>query len=270
MQRNHNQTVTDEFVLLVPASPSEALGEATFLPEWFAGSLYSSDVRPITLDEIREVARKLDGGRAAQFGALLALRGALERDDTLALGEALKRMENVYRLRSRAKNLDQLIPEGHIEYARVLREIRILRETVAQGTGMSEEEVMAAATHSRPGPKAEKDPRRLLSCEVSSFLCAGVKLVLWSNKGALWPAIYCPDAQRALYVHTFFRAPIGGLSFRICPYDGQQFFQERPNQEYCCTSHREAHRMARFRNNQKRKAAEVGKDRKNHGPKKAR
>jgi hypothetical protein len=71
------------------------------------------------------------------------------------------------------------------------------------------------------------------------------------------PAIYCPDMKVALYIHNFFIAPLAGPGFRICPYDGEQFFQKQPNQDYCCPAHREAHRVARHRAKNKEKKNHV-------------
>jgi hypothetical protein len=91
------------------------------------------------------------------------------------------------------------------------------------------------------------------------------QIVLWWMDGEFRPAIYCKDIESALYIHTFFIAPIGGLGFRICPYDGDQFFQQRPNQDYCCPAHREAHRVARFRNEKKLKMAKAKDNRRKDG-----
>lgn len=71
---------------------------------------------------------------------------------------------------------------------------------------------------------------------------------------------FCGHSKRgvirtALYIHTFFIAPTRGL--RICPYDGEQFFQDRPNQEYCTPAHREAHRVKRARWRKKIKELEA-------------
>jgi hypothetical protein len=84
------------------------------------------------------------------------------------------------------------------------------------------------------------------------------EIVLWLVDGTFRPAIYCSDTKTALYIHTFFIASIGGLGWRICPYshcEKKQFFQDKPNQDYCCPAHREAHRVARWRDERKKKLA---------------
>ena len=233
------------------------MGEATFASEAFG----LSHVRAITLEEIRAATKKLKGTEAARFDALLSLKGALESGDQLALNRAKERMEKFYRLRqeemSRAADPDL---------------DRQLGGLFAPWAGLSPEETAKYMHGVRSGPKAAKDLRRMFSYEVSQAVGSPfpTEVVLWWYEGEFRPAIYCSDTKAALYIHAFFLAPGGGLSFRICPYDGEQFFQDRPNQEYCCPAHREAHRVARFRDNKKRRAVERGKDRRNHGTQKTR
>jgi hypothetical protein len=256
VNRDRYKTVT-QFALLIPASELEAMGEATFESEAFG----TSHVRAISLEEIKAVQRKLRGLEAARFGALLFLRGALESRDQLALLRAKERMEEFYRLRQaeRTKTAD---PD----------EDRQLGAAFSQWAGLSAEETAKYMLGLRTGPKAAKDLRRLFSFEVTEAVGSMLqtRTVLWWFGGAFRPAIHCLDAKTALYVHTFFLSPVGALGFRICPYDGEQFFQDRPNQEYCCVAHREAHRVARFRDRQKRRVAESGKDRRKHGTQKTR
>lgn len=256
MNRYHNKTVTG-FALLLPASALEAVGEATFASEAFG----PSHVRPVTLDELRATAKKLRGEDAARFGALLALRDALESGDQLALDRARERMERLYRFRQteQPKTADQ---SG----------VDQLGAVFAPRTGLPPTETAKYMLGMRSGPKANENPIRLFSYEVSEAVGSlfAAQVVLWWVNGAFRPAIYCLDINTALYIHTFFLAPVGGLSFRICPYDGEQFFQDRPNQEYCCPAHREAHRVARFRDNKRRKEAERGKEGRKHGTKKTR
>lgn len=260
MNRDRYKTVTG-FAILVPALASEAMGQATFLSE--ADRVHH--VRAITLDEVKAAAKKLRGAEAARFDALLSLRGALESRDQLALSTAKERMKEFYRLRQAEKPKITDFDEDDYE--------RFLGEIIADRVGLPPEEAGKYISGKRPGPSAEANPQRWFSYEVSQavgFPLENAQVVLWWINGEFRPAIYCPDAKTALYIHTFFLAPVGGLGFRICPYDGEQFFQERPNQEYCCPAHREAHRVARFRDKQKRKATKRGKGGKRHGTQKAR
>lgn len=264
MTRDQNKAVTG-FTLLIPALPSEAMGEATFLSE----SDHVHHVRAITLVEIKATARRLRGAETARFDALLSLRDALESRDQLALERALGHIKEFYRLRQAEEPESATFDKDFSEddYERFLGEMRWAR------VGLSPEETGKYIRGRRLGPRAEADPRRLFSYEVSQavgFHSEDAKVVLWWVDGEFRPAIYCPDAKTALYIHTFFLAPTGGLGFRICPYDGEQFFQDRPNQEYCCPAHREAHRVARFRDKKKRKAAESAQKARKHGTKKAR
>ena len=104
----------------------------------------------------------------------------------------------------------------------------------------------------RPGPNALKNPHRLLFLAVSNTVGMWPQVVLWWVDGK-FVAIDCigPNHEHAmkiaLYIHTFFLAPTGARGFRICPFDGEQFFQDKTNQEYCCPAHRDAHRVKRWR-----------------------
>jgi hypothetical protein len=263
VKRDHYETVTNKesFALLIPTSPSEAMGEATFMGEIGA----PQPVRPVTLQVLKKTAREMKGAAAAHFGALLALRDALEACDKLALAKAYERMERVYRLRE-TESAPSMNPESD----------RKVGEIFSPYVGLSPEETRRYMDGLRLGPRAKDNPQMLLSYEVSKCVNGLMdgQIVLWWVNGAFRPAIYCSDVKTALYIHTFFIAPTGGPGFRICPYDGEQFFQDRPNQDYCCPAHREAHRVARWRAGQKQKAAkqkEQAKDsRRKHGTQKAR
>ena len=100
MSRDRYKTVTskESFVLLISASPQEAMGEATFLSESMPGVVSPVPVRPVTLKEVKEAAAKLKGIEGKHFNALLALRWALEAQDNLAIANAKERMERVYQL----------------------------------------------------------------------------------------------------------------------------------------------------------------------------
>lgn len=270
MNRDRYNTVTG-FVILIPASESEAMGEALFFP----GLCGPSYVRAIALEEIKKTARKLRGSEGKLFGALLALRGAFENRDSLALERAKTLVEEVYRLQD-----IELGPEKQ-------RDTEVLEawaRPFAASLGLSLRETARYLEGRRPSPKITEDLRRLFSYEVTRAVSrpgdpsVGTlrsvgkepRLVLWWFEGEFRPAIHCPDVKTALYIHTFFLAPTGAVGFRICPYDGEQFFQDRPNQEYCCPAHREAHRVARFRDNQRRKAEKRAKEEKRHGTQKTR
>jgi hypothetical protein len=243
MTRDWHKTVTskDNFVLLVQAvPPQKSVGEATFSTE--IGT--PSPVHPVTLDELRSTAKKLRGSDSLEFLALLALRGALEAGDGLALANAKERLEDVYRRQQKERAL--LLPEDKESRKK-------FGEQLAPSIGLSPEESLKHYEGLRPGPRAMENPSRLFSWAVSNTICLWPQLALWSVHGKFVPAIFCDGVNHdhamkiALFIHTFFLAPVGGLGFRICPYDGEQFFQDRPNQEYCKPAHREAHRVKRAR-----------------------
>jgi hypothetical protein len=251
MKRDQYKTVTDKqsFAILIPTWPEEAMGEATFEKE--IGT--PQPVRPITVEELKKAARKLSGVDGDLFFALLALRGALEAHDELMLVKAEKRLENAYLLRERDHASRQLPQheESHRQFGK----------SIAPLIGLPPDESLKHWDGLRPGPRAKADPYRLISFEVSQRVGGtNAEIVLWWVNGKFIPAIFCKDVETAIYIHTFFVVPTGGIGFRICPHCSEQFFQDRPNQEYCIPAHREAHRVARWRNEKKVRTTETRTD----------
>jgi hypothetical protein len=258
--RDSYKTVTskESFALLIPASPKDATGEATFQMELGA----PQPVRAVTLPELKAAAKKLKGSAGAMFFALLALRDALESRDELALQAAKQRLERAYVLRES----EAPAPFPADEDSR-----RLFASQIASLVGMSAEESLKHYEGLRPGPRAKADLHRLISYEVShSVGLMNADIALWWWKGAFRPAIYCKNIETALYVHTFFIAPTGEIGFRICPYCTEQFFQDRPNQDYCRPAHREAHRVARWRATKKTATEKETINRRRDGAHKAR
>jgi hypothetical protein len=256
VKRDPYKTVTskESFAILIPTSPEKAMGEATFQQEFGQ----PVPVRAVTLEELKSAPRKMKGEAGDYFLALLTLKGALEGRDELQFAKAKDRLEKVYRLREAAQAASQ--SPRHEESRRQFS------EWLATVIGLPPDESLKHFDGLRPGPRAKANPSRLLSYEVSQRVgLMNAQIVLWWMDGEFRPAIYCKDIESALYIHTFFIAPIGGLGFRICPYDGDQFFQQRPNQDYCCPAHREAHRVARFRNEKKLKMAKAKDNRRKDG-----
>lgn len=244
MSRDSNDTVTKNrgFALLVHAVPPQAsMGEATFLAE--IGP--PVPVRPVTLEELKMVAKKLRGVHAKEFDALLALRGAIEAQDELALAKAKERLQEVYRLREREDAAHRPLQD---EESR-----RKFGELIAPSIGSSPEESLKHYSGLRPGPRAMENPSLLLSQEVSRIVGVWAQIALWWVNERFGPAIYCRGLDHdfamriALYVHTFFIAPSGQIGIRVCPYCSEQFWQDQSNKDYCRISHRENHRVARSR-----------------------
>jgi hypothetical protein len=252
-------TSKESFVILVPASLENAAGEGNFLPELYG----PQPVRVVTLPELKKEGLKLRDSAGAMFFALLALRDALESRDDLALEDSKARLERAYLLRK---------SEYSVRYPDVGKRRRVFASQLASPvriSSMSVEESLQYIEGLRPGPQAKTDLHRLISYEVS----CSVRLAnagLWWWRGAFRPAIYCLDIETALYFHTFFIAPTGKIGFRICPYCTDQFFQQRPNQDYCRVAHREAHRVARWRNKKKTVTGEETIKRRHDGAHKAR
>jgi hypothetical protein len=259
MTRDHNKAVTgkEAFALLIPASPKEAVGEATFQMELAA----PQPMRLFTLADARQAAKKLTGAAGDRFFALLALRGALESRDVLALDDAKKRLERTY--------LSQE-PRHPFQPSANDPERQRFAELMANYIGLSPEESLKHLEGRRAGPKAQADPHRLLSYEITREVSLKAQIALWWKEGHFRPAIYCMDLETAYYVHTFFIAPTGELGYRVCPKCSEIFFQDRPNDVYCSPGHRESHRVKRWRHNKKRKAVQTVNKEAKDGTQKAR
>lgn len=78
----------------------------------------------------------------------------------------------------------------------------------------------------------------------------GADLILWRMGTRFTPAFFCGTHHTAVYAMVLF-----GKRWRICPYAacGKWFVPRLPTQDYCCPQHREAHRVARWRERLKKK-----------------
>ena len=85
-----------------------------------------------------------------------------------------------------------------------------------------------------------------------------VRLVLWwFQKGGevLTPAIFCPDLKTAIFVKGLLE------EIRCCPRCEKLFIPKNSKVEYCSPAHRDAHRMARWRQQKETKRATKKKKR---------
>lgn len=93
-------------------------------------------------------------------------------------------------------------------------------------------------------------PQRRLS-QLLSWQLDSVRLVLWWTGKRFLPALYCAGGiVDAALVRTLLSI-VGAKGLRVCPHCSKPFLQTRPDQDYCCVAHREAHRVARWRANKK-------------------
>lgn len=245
MQRGRINTVTD-FPVLIPSSPGEQEGVATFLTE--LGPL--QPVRTLRNADLSNAHRVMSVQEANHFAAMDMLRRALgPKPDPLAMERAGELLREAYHLRR--KERDTVRPNAasweNSDFARALQ---------ALGGLPSGKDALEIYEGLRPGPRASADPRWLLSHEVSQAL-REAQLVLWWNKRRFLPAIYCPNLRTAFYARALLDI-VGTKSFRVCAYCGDLFRQKRTDQNYCSIAHREAHRVARWRAGQKLKAQVKG------------
>lgn len=93
-------------------------------------------------------------------------------------------------------------------------------------------------------------PEKPLAALITKLLLE-VRIVYWNiGKGktvVVTPGIYCPDYKTAITVKV-----ILDTDFRVCPRCHSPFVAKRPKQQCCSIECREAHRVARWREKQRR------------------
>jgi hypothetical protein len=247
------------FALLVPSEqPGEGRAEGTFLPPIVRSRkgagvefLPQSSVRVVQLREIRKASGDAKGADGQLFSALLALRTALAGKDGLALGSAKARMEQSRDTRQRQYEKEQF--KRLESYGSTTSQVRAMFPkgiALPSDNAGVESKLLRIWPDTDSGATTWENISKLFAFAVSEVVDRS-RLVLWWFKGEFRPAIYCEDIEVAVYVHAFLIAPTGELGFRSCPHCTEQFFQNRPNQEYCSPAHGNAHRAARSREKQK-------------------
>lgn len=285
MNRDTYKTVTG-FVLLVPASKFEAMGRANFL-----ASFQEKYVRVVSLEDIQRTAARLKGVDADHFDACLYLKATMN-GDTFAIVKSVDRFARVLDARQEASDardrrereerIKKKVQSGWVAHSdgSFTKDFGDKGGVITELPSKSSFEFRSREAKSAPEFLVELYAKEITSAILSKPVVDATdeespqskppQIVNWYFEGGFRPAIYCEDLKSALYIHTFLLAPTGVVGFRACPYDGAHFFQDRPNQEYCCPAHREAHRVARFRHAKKLKAAERQKKGELRGTKKAR
>ena len=253
MQRGRSKTVTKNvgMPVLIKSSLTESEGIATFLPE---------DVAPQTVRALRDAdlnasERHLSRATAQRLTAVVMLKEALEKPgDPKVLAMAFRALVEADKLvRSGPDNpLRAAIPPDVPDN---------LVDSIVKGEVSGRRLIQRLEHHQglRPGKSARKDSGWLLSYVLSAELSAA-RLVLWWTGEKFKPALWCPDMKTAFYARVLLGI-LGGKGFCICPHCGVWFIQDRPDQLFCSVSHREAHRVARWRAQQKLKGTEKGRRR---------
>jgi hypothetical protein len=234
MQRPGNNTVTD-IPVLVPCDERDQEGLATWLgavrETWtHVRVLTQTDLDPNSKKSPLRVVSKSD---REFFLAVVALLQGLEKKDGIAIASA--------------------------------REKIVIALGRKQGIGLGTDWVqsMAKEVGLKPGREAKvlelvtldlgrnTNVRWLFSGLVSDELDS-VRLVLWWSGSRFRPALYCPNPKSALFTFILMRI-VAGRGWGVCPHCGDFFVQKRSDQNYCMIAHREAHRVARWRERKRSK-----------------
>jgi hypothetical protein len=246
VKRDHNETVTDgvRLPLLIPATPEESEGLATFLTE--IGP--PKPVRTFKNSDLRNATKHLTKSDAQHFYAVIALTQALQNPpDVIALKNAKTAFDEWYKMQP-GFGLLSILGDDEVSQE--------LYEEMVWMSHLPPNEAAKFLEGKRPGRRASEDPRWLLSYQMSSKL-SSARVVLWWTGERLAPAIWCDEMETAFYVRALLNV-VGGQGFRICPHCTEPFLQRRSNQSYCSIAHREAHRVARWRTTKARQSRKKG------------
>lgn len=245
MQRGRSKAVTDDTVLavLIPAPRRHKQGVATF-------SQVDESPQPVRLfrtSDLKDAKKHLSHEDAERFNAIAFLKKALESPaDPIAVEKALRALQPLSPQPYGPKN-----PLGDLYPVMTVISQQLYREKIFLPTAWMKQ--LADAYGVEDSPYAKADPRVLLSYVLSNEL-REARLVLWWTSGKFRPALWCPAMKVAFYAR-FLLGVVGGQGFAVCPHCGKWFVQDRSDQTYCSVSHREAHRVARWRAQQKLKAS---------------
>ena len=259
-EKSRIKSVTQEAGLpvLIPCLASEREGIATFA---VVGETPQA-VRAFRNEDLKDASKNLSSEEAARFNAVMRLKKAMEKTtDSAAVKHA-------------TRELQKFAPEpygpnsphsGSLPVSQVIsrdpyKEITFWPQFMMDK--LRRDGVLGVSLY------PECDPRMLLSYVLTNQL-RDAKLVLWWTGQKFRPALWCPDVRSAFYARVLLGV-VGGKGFGLCPHCGMWFVQDRPDQTYCSISHRETHRVARWRSKQKEKASAKGKKGGEHGAKKAR
>jgi len=240
MQRGSYEAVTDVPVL-INCKWDEQQGAATFLEQRPWGAF--QPVRVFTDADLKAGSKRnplktMTDSERSVFTAICELSRGLEKKDQLAITQARNKLGAVAR-----------------------------KQNVATIGGAKSDQIERFAIGLFERAFGDDEEKRLLSLRLSRSLDS-VRLVLWWSGERLHPALYCPDPKSALYTYVLTRLNAKrGLG--LCPFCGNLFPKERPDQSYCSIRHREAHRVARWRAAKAAKSKRMKKARKN-GTRKAR
>ena len=93
--------------------------------------------------------------------------------------------------------------------------------------------------------------RNIVAALVTNGL-QNARLVLWWTRSRLFPAIWCPDLETAIFVLMLLPWFADGKGIAACLWCKAIFLASRCDQLYCCGRHREADRVSRWREKQRK------------------
>ncbi len=231
--------------VLIRCSPNKREGYATFntlRADQAVRAFGDEDLErtPYILRALREHERE-------HWYALLDLMQAMEHKKRRGLRKALRRLGAAAKGERGQARRPWQGNQADLEFGRSLTRVLGLRPNQAK-------EALDIFEGYKPPRGAESDLRHRLSYEVSRALLNHVRLVLWWNGERFLPAFFCEDHKAAIYVWFLLKFFTTDGAIRICPQCGNPFIQQgRADKGFCSTTHRDAHRQARWRARKKRK-----------------
>lgn len=243
VKRDRYKAVSTQVPLLIPCLPGEAGEPAVFLPDLPASR--SIRMRSLSFEDAERALRETPRhAERRYFAGVVALLEAIQSGNREAQELAFQRLS---------------FPPSHESQDIMQRTVtEWLRKTplstierfATQKIGNPAASLLLAAIRSL---RSVGEPHRFFCWQVTHTLLDRVRLVLWWDGERFLPALYCEDRTSALYLRVLLKAA-GGRGLATCLKCGEWFVQDRANQNYCSLAHREAHRVARWRSQQKQKS----------------
>jgi hypothetical protein len=212
MTRNSVRTVT--LPILVESNRGEEFdGWGTFFPADRTGSWGVREVRERDITgRLRTIFRPEE---LPLFVGAIELKQAYDAGDELTLERASEKVRPFMRHFAPPREFEAKTPDG-----------RVTIKSVGQ----------------------KWNATRWNYSRLMAHMFQNARLVVWfsQKKERLLPAVYCPDLKTAAFMMTF----LGRI--RVCPKCSTIFIPSADNVDYCSPAHRDAHRVARWRDRKKR------------------
>jgi hypothetical protein len=216
-------------------------------------STRSMSVRRFTESDFREAMKEM-GDQRQHLTALVQLKSAIARDRKDEIARTREKLSEYAALHLKIQlRLEELLRAGTPQGPKIKRNSRPHTKKPPENSMWKniKEAFEAARPPADPQEEFQRTSQRYRTEKIDTLYARemfaalqGTKLVLWKSHSIFTPALFCDNPQSACYAMALFYS-----NWAICPYSrcGKWFMPRQQKQSYCCPQHREAHRVARWR-----------------------